>query len=131
MVSEKWIKDMIGYIADVNTKEIADHIANNNLKEWIDSWSNSFSKLVKSVVKCYEEDNGWISVKDIKPQEENPVQILVYDDHFDYPDIYVDTGWRINDAWISHDELVEGHVIAWKPLETPLAVKEIRELGWI
>lgn len=131
MVSEKQIKDMIGYIADVNTKEIADHIANNNLKEWIDSWSNSFSKLVKSVVKCYEEDNGWISVKDIKPQEENLVQILVYDDHFDYPDIYVDTGWRINDVWISHDELVESHVIAWKPLEKPLAVKEIKELGWI
>ena len=131
MVANKWIKQMYGYVSDINVEEIASHIANNNLKEWIESWGASFRNIIRSVNSCYEEAEGWIYVGVNKPDNEEIVQLLIYDDHYDSPDTYTISGWRLNDVWITDNELVSGTVVAWKPLQTALSANAVEDLGWV
>ena len=65
-IIEKWTKDMLGYISDINTIEIADHIAKNNLEEWIGSWRDSFLKLVEYFSIMLEQSKNGIRAAWIK-----------------------------------------------------------------
>ena len=138
MIAKEWIEKVFGYIDDVNVKEIGSQISNNNLQSWIETWGYSFKNIISEIERYYEKSKGWILLKENAPNEEQMVQILVYDDHFDYPDTYSDFGFRIktnenilDDIWIVNNEKVCGEVIAWKPVHKPLSVKELKELGWL
>ena len=138
MIAKEWIEKVFGYIDDVNVKEIGSQISDNNLQRWIEAWGHGFKSLIREIEKCYEKSEGWILLRENAPDEEQIVQILVYDDHADYPDTYSDFGFRIKtngnvltDKWIADNEIVCGDVIAWKPLHKPLSVKELKELGWL
>lgn len=138
-VAEELRRKINGYIDDVNIKEIASQIESNNLRQWTESWGNAFKRLIREVLNCYEQNHGWISIKEAKPRSEEMVQLLIYDDHGDYPSVYVDCGFRYevgrvgqSEIWISYDDHVTHEkVIAWKPLQDALTVKEIKELNWV
>ena len=134
MVAEKWIIEMLGCIEDVNLKEIASHIADNTLLRWIESWNLHFRNLVKQVNDCYKISDGWIYIENAKPEEFELVQILTYNKSF-HPEVYSKTGWCVKpkvgrELWISGSEIVE-KVIAWKPLDAPLSLDEVKKLGWV
>lgn len=142
MVADKWIKNMYSKIDAICLKEISSHLANNNLKDWIDSWQADFKRTVREVNDCYGESDGWIKVSEELPNEEDPVQLLVYNDKGDYISIYVEPGWRISGTrergkiceksiWIAGNELVDGEVVGWKPMTNPLDLKTLKELGFI
>lgn len=139
-VAEELIQKMFGYVNDINPKEIASQIESGHLLQWTETWGISFKRLIREVMKCYEDAHGWIFVMEAKPRSEEIVQLLVYDDHGDYPDIYVSCGFRyainkcgVDDIWISADDTSIFHdsIVAWKPLQEPLKLKELQDLGWL
>ena len=138
MIAKEWIKKVFRYIDDVNVKEIGSQISANNLQRWTEAWGYSFRNLIREIERCYEKSEGWILLSENAPDEDQIVQILVYDDHSDYPDTYSDFGFRVktngsimSDKWIVNNEIICGDVIAWKPLSKPLSIKELKELGWL
>lgn len=130
MVATQVLNEINNYINDVNVQEIASQIASNNLDGWIKSWSKAIKDCVVRCFECYNSNNGWIFLtpknKAVPPQLD-PVQILVLEDCGDQPFVYSETGWTVDNVWISHDGLVEGQVVAWQPLAKELSLKRIRE----
>ena len=61
----------------------------------------------------------WIPISEGLPHEQESVNVTVVDDHGDNEWKYTTTAWRINDIWISNDEVVMGTVVAWAPLPKP------------
>lgn len=65
--------------------------------------------------------NGWISVKDRMPPQQDIVIVAINDDSGDTPYRYTYFGWYMQEAacWIVDDEIRRGEVYAWMPLPAP------------
>ena len=130
MVAKELENKVFKYINDINLDEISNNLAMNRLREWLEEQKLSIKRAIIQIERCYEEHSGWISLSEEKPGEGEIVQLLIYDDHYDYDDTYVMFGWRVNDIWISDNEIIDCKVVAWKPGEKPLSPKEVIDLGW-
>ena len=76
----------------------------------------------QSIIDC-----EWRWCFNTKPEDDDRVEVLCYDDHGDTPYTYVSTGWRLGDYWIvNYDTCYD--VVAWKPLTKPLSVEEVRRM---
>ena len=134
MISKEWITKMFGHIEKIDTETIANHIAKNDLKGWIADWKADFIKTINSIRKTHEKYGGWISLNELTPPEEEPIQVVIYNDDGDYPYTYTDTAWYKKvqigigtyDLWVSHDEMIDGCVVAWKKLDEPIPEKTVK-----
>lgn len=141
MVANSWITKMFDKIDKICLKEISSQLANDNLRDWIYKWQTDFKRIVREVNTCYEVRDGWIKLTDNLPNEEDPVQLLVYYDKGDYASVYATFGWRIaasreqcfgeKNIWISNNELITDKVVGWKPMSEPLNVRDLKELGFL
>lgn len=95
-----------------------------NLK-WLKGFDNT--KIgAKSVAEILDEiaemiNDGWVSVKDRMPGDQDIVIIAINDDSGDTPYKYAYFGWYMSEAkcWIVDDEIRRGEVYAWMPLPEP------------
>ena len=123
---EEFINQAKGLIADINMLEIADHIGSGTLDKWIAGWSAAFKEVLQQLQ--YQEP-GWINVKDKQPPFGEYVEVMIYDDLSDYPEVRVDVAWMPDsEIWISHDDVLCGDVVLWKPLAKPYPLQQMRKI---
>lgn len=97
------------------TKEEAIKTLRELWRETNDSWyEEAYNMAIEALSKPY-----WIPISEGLPNEQESVNVTVVDDHGDNEWRYTTTAWRINDIWISDNDLVMGTVVAWAPLPKP------------
>lgn len=50
-----FLNEIYGYIADINPQEIASHIADGTLNDWIQAWRSSFECYIRKFFEEYEK----------------------------------------------------------------------------
>lgn len=118
--SNKLDKEIYGYIADINPQEIASHIADGTLNNWLQVWRSSFKYCIHQCIEEYRKEDGWILVSEKTPKLKKPV-LLAYIDR-ELCDVHVATGYKflISEeiyVYYSSDNYIpiNGKVVAWKP----------------
>ena len=75
--SRKLVKEICGYIADINPQEIASHIADGTLNNWLQVWRSSFKYCIHQCIEEYRKEDGWILVSEKTPKLKNPFCLLI------------------------------------------------------
>lgn len=118
--SSKLVKEIYGYIADINPQEIASHIADGTLNDWLQVWRSSFEHYICQCVEKYGKEDGWILVSEKAPELKETVWLAYIDSGL--CNVYVATGYKflicegIYVYYLSDDDTpINGKVVAWKP----------------
>lgn len=103
------------------TRKEAKDIINKIRYEYTFNCSKNSLKVVRALGMAIDalSEPYWIPISGGLPNEQESVNVTVVDDHGDNEWRYTTTAWRINDIWISNDEVVTGTVVAWAPLPKP------------
>ena len=114
------LKEIYGYIADMNSQEIASHIADGTLNDWLQVWRSSFEYYINQCAEEYRKEDGWILVSEKTPELKETV-LLAYIDR-ELCNVHVATGYKflicegIYVYYLSDDDTpINGKVVAWKP----------------
>lgn len=114
------VNEMYGYISDINPQEIASHIADGTLNDWIQAWRSSFERYIRKLLEEYRKEDGWILVSEKTPELKETV-LLAYIDRW-LCNVHVATGYKflicegIYVYYLSDDNIpINGKVVAWKP----------------
>lgn len=114
------LKEMLGYISDINPQEIASHIADGTLNDWLESWRSSFEYYIQQCVEEYGKEYGWILVSEKAPELKETVWLAYIDRAL--CNFHVVTGYKflicegIYVYYLSDSDMpINGKVVAWKP----------------
>ena len=114
------VNEMYGYISDINPQEIASHIADGTLNDWIQAWRSSFERYIRKLLEEYRKEDGWILVSEKTPELKETV-LLAYIDRW-LCNVHVATCYKflicegIYVYYLSDDNIpINGKVVAWKP----------------
>lgn len=114
------LKEILGYISDINPQEIASHIADGTLNDWLQVWRSSFKYCIHQCIKEYRKEDGWILVSEKTPKLKETVWLAYIDREL--CNVHVTTGHKfliceeIYVYYSSDDYIpINGKVVAWKP----------------
>lgn len=93
-------------------------VGEGELKTWYNGIDKDMRKALDMAIEALSKQY-WIPISERLPNEQESVNVTVVDDHGDNEWRYTTTAWRINDIWISDNDLVMGTVVAWAPLPKP------------
>lgn len=105
---------------------VLEAIKKEDLSYCLEKYKKEVYQTVIDIFKCESGFDGWIPCKETLPSERKAVQILKYNEYDNGAILDVDSGWYICSKWISHDDIVEDQVLAWKPFgKAPMNYKEM------